>query len=81
MIERQVIVTWHEPSEKLPPNEYFVVATVSGKVRHVTFDHTFMIANWVEGEGWYFFHDAINTDSDCDLITVNAWCDLEPYGG
>ena len=31
MIERQTIVTWHEPSEKLPADDSFVVVTIDRK--------------------------------------------------
>lgn len=45
MIERQVIVTWHEPSEKLPPNDDFVAVTISGERPNVTYDHALMIGS------------------------------------
>ena len=32
MIERQVIVTWYTPEEKLPADDNFMVVTISGKV-------------------------------------------------
>ena len=63
----------------MPPNDNFVIATVSGKVGHEIFDHTFMVANWIEGEGWYFVE--ADSENEMDEITVHAWCDLEPYGG
>lgn len=30
MVERQVIVTWYTPEEKLPEEDVFVVVTLSG---------------------------------------------------
>ena len=77
MIERQVIVTWHTPAEKLPPVEEEVIVTISGNSKHTTYDHVFALAVW-EGEfGWALtdYQDII------DEFTVHAWCDLEPYGG
>ena len=41
MIERQVIVTWHKPDEKLPEEGVFVVVSFSGKAGNIRYDHTF----------------------------------------
>ena len=79
MIERQVIVTWYKPEEKLPLTDELVIVTVSGKIANITFDHAFAIASYCEGEGWFF--DDIADEKDIDDLIVNAWCDLEPYGG
>ena len=79
LIERQVITTWHRPEEKLPDDDCFVVATVSGKFGNVTYDHALLIANWMDEDGWYFedpLAERFNED-----VTVHAWADLEPYGG
>ena len=81
MIERQVFVTWWEPSRKLPKNDDIVVMTVSGKAGNRTFDHALMLGNYVDGEGWWFEDVDIDTEELMDSITVHAWCDLEPYGG
>ena len=78
MIERQVIVTWYTPEEKLPADDNFMVVTISGKVGGVTYDHAFAIADYCEGEGWYI--DGIDPEVSDANISVNAWCDLEPYG-
>lgn len=51
MIERQVITTWYTPEEKLPKDDYFVIVTVSGTLRNVTYDHAFAIANYIEDDG------------------------------
>ena len=77
MIERQVIVTWHKPEEKLPLTDELVIATVSGKIANITFDHCFAIASYCEGEGWWI--DCAENEKDMDELTVHAWCDLEPY--
>lgn len=39
MIEKQVIVQWYTPDEKMPEECVFVVVTYSGKARNVTYDH------------------------------------------
>ena len=77
LTERQVIVTWYTPEEKLPEEGIFVVATVSGKGPNVTYDHTLMIAKWWGEEGW----EISGLDFDTEEYVVHAWCDLEPYGG
>lgn len=76
MIERQTIVTWYAPAEKLPPEDIFVVVTISGRQGHTTYEHALMLAIWFEDEGWII--DGIEEGAD---VTVHAWCDLEPYGG
>lgn len=78
-IVKQVITAWYDPSKKVPSNSDFVVATVSGKVGEITLDHELMIASWVADEGWCFFDEDIDVESDSDLIKVDAWCDLKPY--
>lgn len=78
MIERQVFVTWYKPEEKLPLTDEIVIVTASGKIANVAFDHTFAIASYCEGEGWWL--DCAENEKDMDELTVHAWCDLEPYG-
>ena len=76
MIERQVIVTWYTPEEKLPPEHYQVVVTVSGTDGYVTYEHALMLATYAEdGLGWLI--DGCSDDVD---LTVEAWADLDPYG-
>lgn len=80
MVERQVIVTWCKPEEKLPPEGEYVVATISGKTRNTTFEHALVLASWFDDrDGWCI------DDYDFSLkgahLTVHAWADLEPYGG
>ena len=50
LIERQVIVTWYTPEEKLPPDDDLVIVTVSGKIANMEFDHAFAIADYTSGE-------------------------------
>lgn len=74
VIER---VTWHTPSEKLPPAGQIVVASISGKAWNVTYDHTFSLAEWYDDYfGWTLTDNTEMTD-----FVVHALCDLEPYGG
>lgn len=83
MIERQVIVTWHTPEERLPIEDLITVVTVSAVVGgELVYDHTFALATWCfDGEGWgWDFEDIILRQTHIDNITVHAWADLEPYG-
>lgn len=80
IVEKQVIVNWYEPREKLPPEGMIVAATISGKTGNITFDHALVMAEWYDdGDGW--------TVGDFDFtkkgssLTVHAWADLEPYKG
>ena len=76
MFERQVIVNWYTPEEKMPEEGTFVVVTISGRAGNVIYDHTLAIGNWFEdGLGWEI------DGEDFDELTVHAWADLEPYGG
>lgn len=75
MIERQIIVTWFTPSEKLPEEDIGVIATISGEAGNITFDHAIVNLYWCENEGWY------STDFSFSELIVHAWCDLEPYSG
>lgn len=73
LIERQVIVTWHTPEEKLPEKGETVVATVSGRTRGAEYVSAFALLTW-DGIEWNLI------DIHLDEFTVHAWCDLEPYG-
>lgn len=79
MIERQVIVTWYTPEEKLPEEDVFTIVTISGKIYNVTYDHAFAIATYYKNEGWVF--DDMLLDVGKNELKVDAWADLEPYGG
>ena len=76
MVERQVIVCWYTPEEKLPAEGEIVIVSISGKFNNgVLYNHAFAIAEWWDDDGW------ILTDIEKPLeYTVHAWCDLEPYG-
>ena len=75
MIERQVIVTWNRPEEKLPPVGEEVIVTISGSTKHQTYDHVFALASWYGEWGWELMYCP-----DLEEYVVHAWCDLEPYG-
>lgn len=79
LIERQTIVTWTDPADRLPADDEFVVVTVSGKFGNVTYDHAMVIANYMEEEGWFFLDSLLERFNE--IVTVHAWADLEPYGG
>lgn len=79
MTERQVIVTWYTPEEKLPDDDDFVVTSISGKTGNMTYDHALVVASYWYGEGWLF--DGMDPEESDANITVHAWCDLEPYKG
>ena len=74
MIERQVIVGWYTPEEKLPEQNKFYICTISAKSKSLRFDHVLMNLAWDEDDGWY------SMEYDFEELTVHAWCDLEPYG-
>ena len=73
--ERQVIVTWYTPQEKIPPEDEFVVCTVNGKCDSMIFKDAVVTLAFCKDEGWY------STEYDFDELEVLAWCDLKPYGG
>lgn len=75
-IERQVIATWYTPEEKLPPDDYTVLLTVSGRRGNTLYDRALMIGGFWSGEGWY-----TETDTELDELVVHAWCDIDPYEG
>lgn len=45
-IERQVIVDWYKPEEKLPEPYLAVVATISGRRGHCHYDRAFALLEW-----------------------------------
>lgn len=81
VVERQVIVTWHKPEEKLPEDGVFVVVSYSGPLgKNITCDHALMIATWFDdGQGWVL--ELGRTCLKANKGTIHAWADLEPYMG
>jgi len=77
LVERQTIVTWFTPDEKLPPEDVFVVVTFSGRCGNISYDHALGIATWFDdGEGWL-----LDGAPEGIEFEVHAWADLEPYQG
>lgn len=76
-VERQVIVTWHKPAEKLPPKDCNTIITFSGKSQNAEYKHVFGIASYFPGEGWMI--DGMD-ENVSDRMTIEAWADLDPYG-
>ena len=79
MVERQVITTWYKPEEKPPKDGVFVVATISGKTRNITFDHALVTAEYYQGDGWCV--EPFDFSLKHAWLKVHAWADLEPYKG
>ena len=75
--ERQVIVTWYKPEEKLPQEDCDRIITFSGKLQNTEYNHAFGIASYFPGEGWVI--DGMD-ENVSDRMTIEAWADLNPYG-
>ena len=73
--ERQVIVTWFTPQEKIPKADEMVICTINGTAKGISFNNAIVILGWCIEEGWY------SMEYDFEELDVIAWCDLEPYGG
>jgi hypothetical protein len=80
MIEKQVIVQWYTPEEKMPEQYEMVPATISGvnKQGNLKWDNALVMASWDSQCGWMI--DGYELEEFAEL-TVHAWCDLRPYGG
>ena len=77
LIEKQVIVQWYTPEEKMPEPCTFAVVTFSGKYKNMTCDHALGVAYWCDdGEGW-----CLDSGLELDGFTIHAWADLGPYKG
>ena len=76
MKERQVIVSWYTPSEKLPESDNIVLATVNAKAHGFIWNKTFMLLEYSHHDQcWY----ALDVEVKPDELEVLAWCDIEPY--
>ena len=75
MIERQVIVTWYTPAEKLPPENEIVLATVSGQNGFSRWSGAFALAKYTKKDGWEI------VDYNMTCFEVIAWCDIDVYKG
>lgn len=83
MIERQVIVTWYTPEEKLPKEGERVPCTISGFVGSWLFHRALVLGKYREDKGWEFDEAFTGEPNIARIraITVHAWADLEPYSG
>lgn len=69
---KQTTATWYTPAEKLPPEDFALVVTVSGSDGNKRYDHAIQIGSWAyDGSGWM-----IEGFSEDAQFVVNAWCDL-----
>jgi len=76
-IERQQIVTWYTPEEKIPPEDQTIAVTFSGKTPDgMIYDHDLATAEYWDEE-WHIRGLTIAAN---ERMTVHAWCDLEVYG-
>lgn len=76
-IERQVIVDWYKPEEKLPEPYLTVVATISGHRGNCHYDRALALMEYADdGCGWM-----PTEGEDFDELTVHAWCDLDCFEG
>lgn len=77
MIEKQVIVIWYTPDERLPEPYTLVAATISGRRGRMIYERTLCIVEWADdGCGWMPAEGP-----DFDELIVHAWCDLEIFKG
>lgn len=74
--ERQVIVTWYTPAEKLPPEDECVVITFSGRNEQIEYEHALGTGVYYQVEGWRV--DGMD-DDESDRMTIEAWAYLDPY--
>ena len=80
VVEKQVIVNWYRPEEKLPPEVWDVVlCTVSGRAKFATFDHVLALMSYDKQIGWFIVENFGN--DEITEFKVHAWCDLDPYKG
>lgn len=79
--ERQVIVTWYDPKEKLPPDGELTYVTFSDKDGY--YRHRKGVARCYHGWAdeppvWAILGLDIH---DCFNQHIDAWADLEPFVG
>lgn len=69
---------WIPVSERLPETEEFVLASLTGKYRNITFEHTCEIADYADGEWCVYAYPHMSAEKCAELI--EAWMPLpEPY--
>ena len=71
---------WIPVSERLPETEEFVLASLTGKYRNITFEHACEIADYADGEWLVYAYPHMSAEKCEELI--EAWMPLpEPYKG
>lgn len=69
---------WIPVGEKLPETEDFVLASLSGKYRNITFEHACEIADYADGEWCVYAYPNMSAEKCAELI--EAWMPLpSPY--
>ena len=69
---------WIPVSERLPETEEFVLASLTGKYRNITFEHACEIADYADG-GWCVYAYPHMSAEKCEEL-IEAWMPLpEPY--
>ena len=69
---------WIPVSERLPETEEFVLASLTGKYRNITFEHACEIADYADGEWCVYAYPHMSAEKCEELI--EAWMPLpEPY--
>ena len=81
--ERQVIVTWYDPKEKLPPDGMYRYVTFSGETKGRIYYHAMGLAKCFHGWAdeppvWVILGLNIH---DCFRCHIEAWADLDPFDG
>ena len=74
--ERQVIVTWTTPGERLPDPDMYVVVTVNAQAGGSSWENALMTgAYYDDTDEW----EIVGLPEEADYEVV-AWADLDPYG-
>jgi len=69
---------WIPVSERLPETEEFVLASLTGKHRNITFEHACEIADYADGEWCVYAYPHMPVEKCAELI--EAWMPLPtPY--
>ena len=71
---------WIPVSERLPETEEFVLASLTGKYRNITFEHACEIADYADGEWCVYAYPHMSAEKCAELI--EAWMPLpKPFEG
>lgn len=83
MKEKQVIVCWYQPDEKLPELNKCVLATVNTTstistaipLQYHMYNRLLLVVYTENGWSVWDYHE----QSKIDDLEIIAWCDIEPY--